>query len=386
MVNVFAVPVFFIVFREVTETSIIVSVLLSFLKQQLGNNPDRSVYKKLVKQVWYGTLIGLVICIIIGCGLIGAFYGIGKDAWSGTEYIWEAVFAIIASLIISLMGAALLRVSKMQEKWRLKLARALESSSFSHHLQQGGAGDHTGSNAPTGTWKQKFKYYAEKYAMFVLPFITILREGLEAIVFIGGVSLGLPASSIPLATICGLLAGIAVGVLIYLGGYRAPLQFFLIVSTCFLYLVAAGLFSRAVWYLEANEWNKVTGGDAAETGSGAGSYDIRKSVWHVNCCNPELNGGGGWGIFNALLGWQNSATYGSVISYCVYWIAVIIGFIFLRWAEKKGRLPWQKAKDVESSTAGLADKGDASSSDDNTTTHEKTVPAQTVAETHEVKE
>lgn len=41
-----------------------------------------------------------------------------------------------------------------------------------------------------------------------------------------------------------------------------------------------------------------------------------------------------WGIFNSLLGWQNSATYGSVISYNVYWIAVIIGFIFLGWKER----------------------------------------------------
>lgn len=30
------------------------------------------------------------------------------------------------------------------------------------------------------------------------------------------------------------------------------------------------------------QWNKAIGGDAAETGSGAGSYDIRQSVWHVN--------------------------------------------------------------------------------------------------------
>ena len=30
------------------------------------------------------------------------------------------------------------------------------------------------------------------------------------------------------------------------------------------------------------KWNSLTGGDAAETGSGPGSYDIRKSVWHVN--------------------------------------------------------------------------------------------------------
>lgn len=49
-----------------------------------------------------------------------------------------------------------------------------------------------------------------------------------------------------------------------------------------LYLVAAGLFSKAIWFIEAQKWNDAIGGDAAETGSGAGSYDITKSVWHIN--------------------------------------------------------------------------------------------------------
>lgn len=44
-------PVFFICFRECLETSIIVSVLLAFLKQTLGAEGDRTTYKKLVKQV-----------------------------------------------------------------------------------------------------------------------------------------------------------------------------------------------------------------------------------------------------------------------------------------------------------------------------------------------
>jgi high-affinity iron transporter len=51
-VQVFAVPVFFVVFRETLETAVIVSVLLAFLKQTLdGPNRDRAVYKKLVRQV-----------------------------------------------------------------------------------------------------------------------------------------------------------------------------------------------------------------------------------------------------------------------------------------------------------------------------------------------
>jgi len=128
------------------------------------------------------------------------------------------------------------------------------------------------------------------------------------------------------------------------GGASSKLQFFLVISTCLLYLVAAGLFSRAVWYFQAQNWNNAVGSDAAELGAGAGSYDIDQSVWHINFGNPELNGGGGWGIFNAILGWTNSATYGSVISYNVYWIAVITGFFVMRYKETTGHLPFLKMK------------------------------------------
>lgn len=123
------------------------------------------------------------------------------------------------------------------------------------------------------------------------------------------------------------------------GGKETSMQIFLIISICFLYLVAGGLFSRGVWYFENNAWNNIIGGDASETGSGPGSYDIRKSVWHVNCCNPELGGGGGWGIFNALLGWTNSADYGSVISYNLYWICVMAGYTLMFYREKRGAIP-----------------------------------------------
>ena len=73
-----------------------------------------------------------------------------------------------------------------------------------------------------------------------------------------------------------------VGFLIYKGGNKTSLQIFLVISTCFLYLVAAGLFSKGVWNLEQNAWVKLAGEGAAEAGAGPGSYDIRKSVWHVN--------------------------------------------------------------------------------------------------------
>ena len=139
-----------------------------------------------------------MLCLIIGAGLIGGFYGLGKNSWESSEYIWEGVFAILASIIITIMGAGLLRVSKLKAKYQVKLARAIEAK-----------------QSPGTAPQSRLKKWLVKYAMFYLPFITVLREGLEAVVFIGGVGLAFPAKAFPLAVICGLAAGIAIGYIIY---------------------------------------------------------------------------------------------------------------------------------------------------------------------------
>ncbi|KAL5048444.1 hypothetical protein BDW71DRAFT_196090 [Aspergillus fruticulosus] len=281
------------------ESSIIVPVLLAFLTRTLGAEGDAACLRRLRiqldVQVWCGVLLGLFLCLCIGAGMIGAFTVSRRTPFTNTEDVWEGVFGLIASIIISVVGAGLLRVNKMREKWRVKLSRALENKEKS------------------ACWMGRLKHWSEKYVMFILPFVTVLREGLEAVVYIGGVGLGLPAGSFPLAIFCGLLAGCAVGYVMYKYGWKLG-------STCFLYLVAAGLFSRARAGVRVEK-------------------DIRQSVWHVNCCNPELNSGGGWGIFNALSGWTNSATYGSVLSFNLYWLVVILGYLATRFQERNGYIP-----------------------------------------------
>ena len=322
MVDVFNVQIFFIVFRESLEAIIVVSVLLAFVKQSRCGSSEPQLKKRLYRQIWLGAGLGVLVCLIIGCAFIGAFYGLGKDIWGNSEDLWEGIFCIIATVLITAMGIPMLRINKMKEKWRVKLAQALIKS-------------------PTNK-KDRFKlgYLGKKYALFILPFITCLREGLEAVVFVGGVGLNSPATSFPIPVIVGLIAGIVVGALLYYFGSSMSMQIFLIISTCILYLIAAGLFSRGIWYFETNTYNKKTGGDASENGSGPGTYDISKSVWHVNCCNPETDNG--WDIFNAILGWQNSATYGSVISYNIYWLFIICVLLLMVYEEKHGHLPFTK--------------------------------------------
>lgn len=135
MTKVFAAQVFFIVFREVLEAVIIVSVLLSFLKQSLGGpDQDPKIYKRLVRQVWFGSFLGIFVCLCIGGAFIGVFYGLGRDIWASSEDLWEGIFYLIATVIITIMGLALLRINKTKEKWRVKIAQALVAKAKHHDV------------------------------------------------------------------------------------------------------------------------------------------------------------------------------------------------------------------------------------------------------------
>ncbi len=286
--------------------------------------PDKAVARfkviQLTRQIWLGTGVGFGVTLLLGCALVATFYVVGVDRWSEHEYRWEGAFGILSSLILTVMGHSMLRVSKLEAKWRGKILRQLEGKTDDQKQTLG----------------DRLKVWSEAHALFVVPFVTLLREGVEAVVFVGGVTVGTPVQSVPLPAVLGLLAGVAVGGVIYKSGKMASLKFILTAGTCLLYHVGAGLFSRSVWFLEADEWNRLTGGDAAETGSGPGSYDPRRSVWHVDCCNPQLRGGGDWwGVFNGLLGWQNSATYGSVLAYNAYWYAVMLSLVWIRYRDRR---------------------------------------------------
>ncbi|ORY86093.1 high-affinity iron transporter FtrA, partial [Protomyces lactucae-debilis] len=318
----FSVPIFFIIFRECLEASIIVSILLAFI-DRTATLPgvdtvvqSAQLKKRLVRQVWVGAALGLLLCLIIGGGFLGAFYSLKNDIWAKSENIWEGVFCLIASIFISIMGVAMLKVNKLKAKWTTKLAAMYEEKS-------------------NETGRSGFKKFTIKYAMAWLPFITVLREGLEAVIFVGGVGLSTPAKSVPIPVITGLLAGFLVGFALYRSNRFLKIEYFLIASTWLLYLVAAGLFSRSITFFEMNQWNNLTGGDAAENGAGPGSYNIRHTIWHVNFGNPELKdpNNGGWQVFNSIFGWTNTGFYSSVIGYIFYWVTVTVVLVYMRFAE-----------------------------------------------------
>lgn len=365
--DLFSVQIFFIILRETLETAIIISVLLSFINQRLViskdqnstiSNPEHesssllndppppltsasqnsrfeSEQKSMRLQVWVGALLGLVICALIGIAFIMCFRILGKDYWSYAERLWEGIFSILSSAIITIMGVGLLRINKiMKVKWWIKLGDAYNEQAPIE--QVGASSDQLLLPSEPDRMPQKL---TKRYFLAILPLVTTLREGLEAVVFVGGIGMSLPTSSIPLSIVAGVLLGSVAGYLLYRGGNKLLLQYFLICSTCFLYLVSAGLMSRGVWFLELEQFVRRCGGqDPSEAGSGPGSYDILRSVWHVNCCNGLTDGW--WMVFNAILGWTNSATYLSVALYIGYWILVSAWLEARLYEEREGVLPF----------------------------------------------
>lgn len=364
----FSFQIFFIFLRESLEITVIISILLTIVRQALSitDNEERStltdrgtqaaseniplsleeeeevyeysavlqdqessqavdnfkLYSKLKFQIISGGVLGLLICLVIGGIFIVVFYHIGTDLWSASEHYYEGVLSLVASVIISVMGLFFLRMGKLREKFRVKLASIIYSD----------------KNLLKNVDGSKAVKFSEKYAFFILPFITALREGLEAVVFVGGVGLDQPLSSIPLSMVSAACISCVFGYFFFRYSGSLSLKICLVVATCFLYLIAAGLFSKGVWQLEVQDYvNKCNGQDMAEVGNGPGSYDISRSVWHVNCCNGEKDGL--WMVLTAIFGWTNSATYGSVISYNLYWLTLIAILKLLK-TEEHGFIPY----------------------------------------------
>ncbi|KAG0309091.1 high-affinity iron permease [Linnemannia gamsii] len=302
MGSLFSLPVFFIILRETTEAAIIVSVLLAFVKQVIVD--DAALLRRLKWHIWIGVLIGLVISLIIGGTFIALWKSLAKNVFQSSEEIWEGTFALIACIMITVMSLAMLKSQELQEKWRGKLGDAMQNANE----------------------KRSLRNLSAKYALLILPMITVLREGLEAMIFVGGVTFDAEGKSIPLAVVVGLLAGALIGFVIYRGGSRLALHRFFIASTCLLLLIAAGLFAKAINAYEMDKWGKIVGGDPDD----AGSYDPRGNVWALNYGDPNQPDNGGWAFFNSILGWMHVASVGTITGYCVYWLVVILSIVFMK--------------------------------------------------------
>jgi len=311
MVYLFDVPAYFILLRETLEVTIILAVLLGFIDKLVPDNEP--LRKKLKRQIWTGTAIGLAVALLIGAIFIIVFYVVKKDLWEDSEPAWEGSFSLIASVVITLMSLSMVRVQQWRSKWENKLRDATEQ-----YLERHERGN--------------------KWALILLPFTVVLREGVESIVFMAGIGFSNPASGLPIPVITGIITGFLIGYIIYKGSHKLSLKLFFGFTTVLLLFIAAGLFSTSIHELQ----------------EATGTHE--QVIWELECCNPSTNHF--WAIIKTLFGWRNEATVGTTVGYFVYWLVVGLSALFLVYKERRSTARLEESNYQSSSSNDVINEKD----------------------------
>ena len=196
-----------IVFREVLESALIVSIVLSAARGLQG------------RAQWVG---GGVLGGLLGAGLVAFFAGEISSAVSGMGL--ELFNAVVLALAVVMLG------------WH-NIWMASHGREMALHAGEIGRAVHDGKRPA--------------YALAIVCGVAVLREGSETVLFMSGIMASGNDSMWLVAAggLRGVVAGIAIGVVLYFGLMRLHIARLFKVSGGMILLLAAGLAAQCAGFL-----------------------------------------------------------------------------------------------------------------------------------------
>ncbi len=195
-----------LVFREVLEAALIVSIVAAATRGVLGRGR------------WIGAGLGLGV---LGAVLVAGFAEVIANTMSGMGQEWFNASVLLAAVMM--IGWHVV--------WMAKHGRELAM-----HMKSVGSAVSAGQRPMT--------------ALLLVVAIAVLREGSEVVLFgYGLLAGGSSLAALAAGGLLGLLAGVAVGFALYFGLLRIPMRLFFSATNGLLILLAAGLASSAAGYL-----------------------------------------------------------------------------------------------------------------------------------------
>jgi high-affinity iron transporter len=235
---------FLITLREGLEASLILAILITYLKKT-----DRWADARFV---WAGTVAAIGICLVAGIAIFIALDGLkGK-----VEYAVEGFIALSATAVLTHMIF-----------WMRSHARTL------------GKELRDKVDASVGS------------ALAIIAFVAVLREGLETVLFLLSAETATASGGdVVIGGLLGLALSVVIGFGVYRSGNRLNLRTFFNVTAVLLLLFAAGLAGKSVhelrlfisWeagWLVSSAWTLESGLFASGT-----FYDFMRGLfgWHKN--------------------------------------------------------------------------------------------------------
>jgi len=272
MTDASAAAVFLVVFREALEAGLIIGIILTALY--------KLEQTRFVPHVLLSVLAALGLSVFAGFGLMS----LTEAAQGNAQKLIEGFISIAACGVLTYM------IFWMEEESR-----------------------HIKSRVEQRVEEAVTK--GEIFAFISLPFLAVLREGAETVLFLNAIGLQYEGHLSFWGAITGLLSAAAIAVLIFVGGRRVPIKPLFKWTGFFLLFISAGLLAYGIHELQ-------------EVGI---IPFVKYPVWDINWF---LNDKEGIGAFlKALFGYNGNPSLIEVSAYFTYLISI---FILLR---KKGRIP-----------------------------------------------
>ena len=252
---------FVIALREGIEAALIVGIILGYLKKVGAET--------LAKPIYYGVGLGVLASI----GVAGFFLLLRVEFEGKFEQLFEGITMLVAAVILTTMILWMRNNSKTySEDLREKVETALTKR--------------------------------QSYGLASLAFVSIWREGIETVLFLGSASF--TSSGIQLLIGGGLGLGLAVliGVAIVKYSVRLNLRTFFNVTGILLILFAAGLVGRSV--LEFQEVGAIA--------------PVVDHVYNINWLIDNQSTAGK--LLTALFGYDASPSLAEIFGYVGYWILI----------------------------------------------------------------
>jgi len=251
---------FLIGLREGLEAALIVGIVLSYLKKMGARR---------AAPVWWGVMVAVVVSLGAGIGL----HALGI-AFEGTgEQLFEGVAMFLAAGVLTWM------IFWMQRQGR--------------NIRAGLEADVRRAVIGGGHW-----------ALFVLAFVVVLREGIETALFLTAAAFSASPAETLVGAGLGLAVAVALGYAIFVVGTRLDVQLFFRVTSVLLILFAAGLVAHGVHELQE-----------------AGIVPVLvEHVWDVNPILDENSTVGS--ILKSLFGYNGNPSLLEVLSYGAYYLVI----------------------------------------------------------------
>lgn len=257
--------------REGFEAALVVAIVFAYLRKLERLD--------LAKPVWAGVGAAVAISLTIGIVVhltVGALEGVAR----------LRAFAAVSFLAVCVLTWMIF--------WMRRQARLIKGD-LEHRVDTALAATRVG------------------FALSLVAFLAVLREGIEAALFLIAAATEESGRDVLIGAFVGLAIAAVLAYLVYWAGRSLPMRMFFKVTGVVLIVFAAGLLSRTVLYLQS----------AGDLGSFNlnGVYDLRGYAW--------LDASSEVGKFlTAMFGWDPRPSIEQVVAWFAYLVPVT--YLFLR--------------------------------------------------------